>query len=111
MRVAPETSVREARAAADDAGVSLVVIVRGDDVLDGVADLASLEDGDDASPLAEVADGDPPATRPNATGSELVERVRQDDLAWIAVTDTGGRFLGVIDGARLLDLARHDQLP
>lgn len=112
VTVEPDTTVADARRAADAAGASLVVVLRDGGVLDAIAERDDLTAVAEATAVVwEISDRDPPATRPNATASELVERVRKEGLTRIAVTDASGRLLGVVDGAALLDLARRDELP
>lgn len=112
MVVPARATVAEARATAAGAGADLVVLVHDGELLAGTVSLQGVDEraGADA-PVETVADLDPPATRPDVTGKVLLDRMRGDDLPWVAVTTATGRFLGVVDGHALAALARADRLP
>jgi len=90
---------------------ALVVLLHDDGVLAGALAAEAAREAPADRPLLPRADADPPATRPNTPADDLLERVRAEDLGWVVVTTGDGRFLGVVDGPALLDLARIDRLP
>ena len=97
------------RAADGDDGALVVVLQDG--ILGAITSVADADAADPSTPVLAVADLDPPTTRPDVTAEDLVERLQDEELAWVAITTAGGRFLGAVDGAGLMELARRDELP
>jgi CBS domain-containing protein len=109
--VAPETTTADAVAVAEAAGAALIVVLGDGGILDAAVTVAAAAAADRSATVLAAADLDPPTTRPDVTATALLERLRDEQLPWVAVTTAAGRFVGAVDADALADLASRDELP
>lgn len=88
--------------------IQRLVVVSGDDRLEGVAPVSRVVMAQPETPLGELIHGEPVRVLSMASREEVLEVLSTHKVALLPVVDTELRVVGIIDQASLMDAAREE---